>query len=82
MARSVVTLFPVLGSLGAIMPVLIHPHFWRRRRVAIPGREPQEIPTTSRRALVDAGFEVTDELQPSFLFEGTVLVTREVPCTT
>ena len=39
----------------ANMPVLIHPHFWRRRRVVLPGREPLEIPTTSRRALAEAG---------------------------
>ncbi len=61
------------------LPVLIHPHFWRRRRVTIPGREPQEIPTTSRRALSDAGFEVVEEREPSFLFDRSVLVTGEVP---
>jgi 7,8-dihydropterin-6-yl-methyl-4-(beta-D-ribofuranosyl)aminobenzene 5'-phosphate synthase len=73
----------LVRRLGRVnMPVLIHPHFWRRRRVAIPGQEPQEIPTTSRRALVDAGFQVTDEQQPSFLFERTVPVTGEVPRTT
>ena len=39
------------------LPVLIHPHFWRRRRLVLPGRDPIEIPTTSRRALVEAGFD-------------------------
>jgi 7,8-dihydropterin-6-yl-methyl-4-(beta-D-ribofuranosyl)aminobenzene 5'-phosphate synthase len=69
--------------LGRVnLPVLIHPHFWRRRRVAIPGREPLEIPTTSPRALTDAGFEVVEEGHPSFLFERSVLVTGEVPRTT
>jgi 7,8-dihydropterin-6-yl-methyl-4-(beta-D-ribofuranosyl)aminobenzene 5'-phosphate synthase len=66
-----------LGSVN--LPVLIHPHFWRRRRLAIPGRDPQEIPTTSRRGLADAGFEVIEEQQPSFLFDRSVLVTGEVP---
>ena len=61
------------------MPVLIHPHFWRRRRVAIPGREPQEIPTTSRQALSGAGFEIIEDRQPSFLLDGSVLITGEVP---
>jgi 7,8-dihydropterin-6-yl-methyl-4-(beta-D-ribofuranosyl)aminobenzene 5'-phosphate synthase len=65
------------------MPVLIHPHFWRRRRrIVLPGRDPLEIPTTSRRALEDAGFDVIEERQPSFLFERSVLVTGEVPRTT
>ncbi len=64
------------------MPVLIHPHFWRRRRVRLPGIEPQEIPSVSRRALEDAGFEVIEEAQPSFLLDGSVLVTGEVARTT
>jgi len=61
------------------MPVLIHPHFWRRRRVVLPGRDPFELPTTSQRALTEAGFEVIEERQPSFLFNDSVLVTGEVP---
>ena len=24
------------------LPALIHPHFWRRRRLQLPGREPRE----------------------------------------
>src|SRR5690242_20398008 len=66
-----------LGRAG--LPVLIHPHFWRRRRVLIPGSDPREIPTTSRRALTDVGFEVIEERQPSFLLDGSVLITGEVP---
>jgi 7,8-dihydropterin-6-yl-methyl-4-(beta-D-ribofuranosyl)aminobenzene 5'-phosphate synthase len=73
----------LIKRMGRInLPVLIHPQFWRRRRLAIPGREPGEIPTTSRRALIDAGFEVIEEQQPSFLFDRSVLVTGEVPRTT
>jgi 7,8-dihydropterin-6-yl-methyl-4-(beta-D-ribofuranosyl)aminobenzene 5'-phosphate synthase len=64
------------------MPVLIHPHFWRRRRIALPGREPMEIPTTSRRALTEAGFDIIEERQPSFLFGRSVLITGEVARTT
>ena len=67
----------VLGQVN--LPVLIHPHFWRRRRVLLPGREPWEVPTTSRRALEGAGFEIIEERQPSFLFERSVLITGEVP---
>jgi 7,8-dihydropterin-6-yl-methyl-4-(beta-D-ribofuranosyl)aminobenzene 5'-phosphate synthase len=73
----------LIRRLGRVnLPILIHPHFWRRRRVAIPGRDPMEIPTTSRRALIDAGFDVVEEGHPSFLFERSVLVTGEVPRTT
>ncbi|MBV8431444.1 MAG: MBL fold metallo-hydrolase [Solirubrobacterales bacterium] len=64
------------------MPVLIHPHFWRRRRIVLPGRDPIEMPTTSRRALAEAGFDIIEEQQPSFLFGRSVLITGEVARTT
>ena len=64
------------------LPVLIHPHFWRQRRVQLPGREPRELPTTSRAALTGAGFDIIEERQPSFLFGRSVLITGEVARTT
>jgi 7,8-dihydropterin-6-yl-methyl-4-(beta-D-ribofuranosyl)aminobenzene 5'-phosphate synthase len=47
--------------------------------VLLPGIEPLEIPAVSRRALEDAGFDVLEAAQPSFLLDGSVLVTGEVP---
>jgi 7,8-dihydropterin-6-yl-methyl-4-(beta-D-ribofuranosyl)aminobenzene 5'-phosphate synthase len=73
----------VIRAVGRMnMPVLIHPHFWRRRRLVLPGREPIDYPTTSRRALAEAGFEIIEEQQPSFLFGRSVLITGEVARTT
>src|SRR5260370_16541517 len=46
----------VLGRTN--LPVLIHPHFWRRRRVTIAGREPLAIPTPSRNPLPHPGFTI------------------------
>ena len=67
------------GELGKRnMPVLIHPEFWSRRRLAFPGRDPVELPTTSKSALEGAGFEIVEDRQPSFLLDGTLLVTGEV----
>ncbi len=66
----------------ANVPVLIHPEFWTQRRLTIAGREPFEFPTTSRRALVDAGFDIVERQQPSFVCQGSVLVTGEVDRTT
>ena len=69
----------LFGRLGrARMPVLIHPEFWNRRRLAIPGDEPVELPTTSRRALEEAGFGIIEQRQPSFLYDRSVLITGEV----
>jgi 7,8-dihydropterin-6-yl-methyl-4-(beta-D-ribofuranosyl)aminobenzene 5'-phosphate synthase len=64
------------------LPVLIHPEFWSRRRLAIPGRDPLELPTTSRAALEGAGFAVVEDSRPSFLLDGSLLVTGEVDRTT
>ena len=73
----------LVGELGrANLPVLIHPEFWSRRRVALPGREPVELPSTSRQALEGAGFEIAEERQPSFILDGSLLVTGEVDRTT
>ncbi|GAC1610626.1 MAG: MBL fold metallo-hydrolase [Mycobacteriales bacterium] len=70
----------LLTALGPQnMPLLIHPHFWRRRRVMLPGREPLELPTTSQSALRDGGFDVIESAQPSFLLDSSVLITGEVP---
>jgi 7,8-dihydropterin-6-yl-methyl-4-(beta-D-ribofuranosyl)aminobenzene 5'-phosphate synthase len=73
----------LVGQLGsASMPVLIHPEFWARRRVAFPGRDPVELPTTSRPALEGAGFDIVEDRHPSFLLDGSLLVTGEVDRTT
>ncbi|HTP17493.1 MAG TPA: MBL fold metallo-hydrolase [Streptosporangiaceae bacterium] len=69
----------LIGRLGrASLPVLIHPGFWNRRRLAIPGGEPLELPTTSRRALAEADFDIIEQRQPSFLHNRSVLITGEV----
>lgn len=69
----------LVRALGrANLPVIIHPEFWTQRRIAIPGREPFELPSTSQAALRGAGFDIVEERQPSFLLDGSVLVTGEV----
>jgi len=61
------------------LPVIIHPDFWNKRRAIFPGRDPIEMPTTSRVALEEVGFTIVEDRQPSFLLDGCVLVTGEVP---
>lgn len=79
----VVGLNGVLDRLGRRRtPVILHPEFWLRRRIAIPGRDPLELPVTDRAALVSQGFEVIERPDPSFLLDGSLLVTGEVPRTT
>jgi 7,8-dihydropterin-6-yl-methyl-4-(beta-D-ribofuranosyl)aminobenzene 5'-phosphate synthase len=62
----------------ANVPVVIHPDFWQRRRIILPGREPWELPSTSRSGLEGVGFEIIEQEQPSFLLNGSVLITGEI----
>jgi 7,8-dihydropterin-6-yl-methyl-4-(beta-D-ribofuranosyl)aminobenzene 5'-phosphate synthase len=66
----------------AQLPVMIHPAFWSRRRIRFPGLEPAELPSASRPALEGMGFEIIEERQPSFLLDGSALITGEVDRTT
>jgi 7,8-dihydropterin-6-yl-methyl-4-(beta-D-ribofuranosyl)aminobenzene 5'-phosphate synthase len=63
------------------LPVLLHPDFWTRRRIVGPDRT-FELPTPSRPAIEGAGFTIVEDRQPSFLFDGALLVTGEVGRTT
>ena len=60
------------------IPIVVHPLLWTRRRLAIPGIEPIEIPTMSKHALEGAGFDIVEARTPSLLFKGSVLITGEV----
>lgn len=66
----------------ANLPLYIHPDFWIRRRVTIPGNEPLVLPAPSRSALEGAGFAITEDRRPSYLYDGSVLVTGEIERTT
>jgi 7,8-dihydropterin-6-yl-methyl-4-(beta-D-ribofuranosyl)aminobenzene 5'-phosphate synthase len=64
--------------LQPLPPLLVHPDVWLRRRVAIPGREPFELPTTSEAKVRAAGFRITEKRQPTSLLDGGLLVTGEI----
>jgi 7,8-dihydropterin-6-yl-methyl-4-(beta-D-ribofuranosyl)aminobenzene 5'-phosphate synthase len=64
------------------LPMVVHPLIWTRRRIAVPGREPEELPTLSKRALGREGFDVIERREPSLLVDRCVLITGEVDRTT
>lgn len=64
------------------LPMVVHPKIWTRRRLAVPGREPDELPTLSQRALEAEGFTVIERREPSLLADGCVLITGEIDRTT
>lgn len=64
------------------LPLTLHPEAWTRRRLQIPGAEPMELPTLSRRSLEDEGFSLIERRDPSVLLDGALLITGEVDRTT
>jgi 7,8-dihydropterin-6-yl-methyl-4-(beta-D-ribofuranosyl)aminobenzene 5'-phosphate synthase len=64
------------------LPLTLHPLVWTRRRVAVPGRPPWDLPTLRRSSLEAEGFEVIERRQPSLLLDDSVLITGEVDRTT
>ena len=64
------------------LPMLLHPDFWLRRRLVIPGNDPWELPATSKSAMRGAGFEIIEGRKPSLLMDGALLITGEVERTT
>lgn len=70
------------GALQPPPPLILHPDFWLRRRVALPGRGPYELPTTSEQKVRAAGFSVIERREPSLLLNGGLLVTGEIERTT
>jgi 7,8-dihydropterin-6-yl-methyl-4-(beta-D-ribofuranosyl)aminobenzene 5'-phosphate synthase len=76
--------FPGLARLRGRsgLPLTVHPLVWSRRRFALPGQPPWELPTLSRSALEAEGLEVIERRQPSLLLDRSVLITGEVDRTT
>jgi len=70
--------FAGLARATKSLPMTVHPFVWTKRRLAVPGLEPMEFPTLTKRALEGEGFEVLERRVPSVLLEGSVLVTGEV----
>lgn len=82
--------FDHLGGLASLshgkgargLPMTVHPQIWTRRRLAIPGLEASELPTLSKAALNEEGFEVVERREPSLLVNRCVLITGEIDRTT
>jgi 7,8-dihydropterin-6-yl-methyl-4-(beta-D-ribofuranosyl)aminobenzene 5'-phosphate synthase len=73
----------IIGDLGRSgVPMVLHPHFWNRRRLRLEGTEHVEIPTPSRSYIESMGVQIIETREPSFLFDSGLLVTGEVRRTT
>ena len=70
----------ILNDLGSQnTPIIIHPEFWNKRRIRLPGKTPRTLPTASKFALQKGGLDVIEESRlPSFLLDNSLLITGEV----
>jgi 7,8-dihydropterin-6-yl-methyl-4-(beta-D-ribofuranosyl)aminobenzene 5'-phosphate synthase len=68
----------IAGEWQPLPPLVVHPDVWSRRRINIPGREPRELPTTSKEKIRAAGFRVIETSEPSSWLGGGIAVTGEV----
>jgi 7,8-dihydropterin-6-yl-methyl-4-(beta-D-ribofuranosyl)aminobenzene 5'-phosphate synthase len=68
----------LFGRVRGSMPLVIHPHAWRERKVVFPTGEEIRLPPPSRNDLDREGWEVVEELGPSMLLGGAVLVTGQI----
>ncbi|HUZ03355.1 MAG TPA: MBL fold metallo-hydrolase [Thermomicrobiaceae bacterium] len=65
--------------LGRRMPLVLHPDAWRDRKAVFPTGAELHLPPPSRQDLDREGWQVVEERGPSLLFDGSVLVTGQVP---
>ena len=70
------------GRVRQSMPLVIHPHAWRERKVVFPTGTEIRMPPPSHNDLDREGWQVVEEQGPSLLLSDTVLVTGQIDRTT
>lgn len=70
------------GRVRASMPLVVHPHAWRERKVVFPTGAEIRMPPPSHNDLDREGWQVVDERGPSLLLGDAVLVTGQIDRTT
>lgn len=68
----------LFGRIQTSMPLVIHPHAWRERKVVFPTGAEIRMPPPSHNDLDREGWLVVEERGPSLLLGGSVLVTGQI----
>jgi 7,8-dihydropterin-6-yl-methyl-4-(beta-D-ribofuranosyl)aminobenzene 5'-phosphate synthase len=68
----------LFARVGRSMPIVLHPHAWRERKVVFPTGEEIRMPPPSHQDLDREGWDVVEEIGPSLLLDESVLVTGQV----
>ena len=64
------------------LPLVIHPHAWRERRLVLPTGVEVRLPPPSRADLEAEGVEIVEDAGPTLLLDGSILVSGQVERTT
>ena len=68
----------LFGRVRESMPLVIHPHAWRDRKVVFPTGEEIRMPPPNYNDLDREGWQIIDEQGPSLLLGDSVLVTGQI----
>ena len=68
----------LFGRVRQSMPLVIHPHAWRERKVVFPTGTEIRMPPPSHNDLDREGWQVVEERGPSLLLGNSVLVTGQI----
>ena len=60
------------------MPLVLHPHAWRERKVVFPNGEEIRMPPPSSQDLDREGWQIVEEQGPSMMLDNSVLVTGQI----
>lgn len=66
------------GRVRESMPLVVHPHAWRDRKVVFPTGVEIRLPPPSHNDLDREGWQVVEEQGPSLLLSDSVLVTGQI----
>ena len=72
----------LFGRVGSSMPLVLHPHAWRERKVVFPTGTEIRMPPPNHNDLDREGWQVVEEQGPSVLLGGSILVTGQIDRTT
>ncbi len=68
----------LFGRVRGSMPLVVHPHAWRERKVVFPTGVEIRLPPPSHNDLDREGWQVVEERGPSILLGGSILVTGQI----
>lgn len=68
----------LFGRVRASMPLVVHPHAWRHRKIVFPTGAEVRLPPPSHNDLDREGWNVVDERGPSLLLNDSILITGQI----